>query len=704
MMRTDFSSSVITRFPFMMTFFDVRLGLIAALSVFALFPPFAVFADGPADNIPENVRRVPPQGVVVPDEMAAQIQSGLDELTAVIGGLKQVVKERPELVDLIPDCEIYHKAVYDALTHQEFQKPGEFKVALDHLETGLTRARALEEGKDPFWLRQPGLVVRGFRSRIDGSVQPYGLEVPDSYDFDHPKSTRLDLWFHGRGEKVNEVSFIQQRTNGKGKVTPKDTIVLHPYARFSNANKFAGEIDCLEALEHVSNFYRIDEDRILVRGFSMGGAACWQFAVHYADRWAAASPGAGFSETPDFLKTFQGETLNPSWWEKKLWRWYDCTDVAINLSNLPTIAYSGEVDLQKQAADMMEKAMDEVGLDLVHLVGPGMGHKYHPDSLADIESRLESIARSGRKRVPKVVRLACFTLRYPNMHWVKVEGLTEHWEKGQIEAEWAWPNIVFVETSGIERFRLKFESGDCPLDVGGEPIIEINGHGIAAPAVRSDRSWEVVCFKNESGDWQARTPEEVKAPEGLRKRHGLQGPIDDAFMDSFVMVTPSGEGLHPAVSDWVMTEMDHAITHWRQQFRGDARVIQDTEVSESDIAEHNLVLWGDPKSNAVLAEIADQLPIEWTGKGILVGGETYDGAGHALAMIYPNPLNPEKYVVINSGFTYREYDYLNNARQTPKLPDWAIIDVTQPMTSQRPGGIPDAGFFGEQWELKPAKE
>ena len=59
------------------------------------------------------------------------------------------------------------------------------------------------------------------------------------------------------------------------------------------------------------------------------------------------------------------------------------------------------------------------------------------------------------------------------------------------------------------------------------------------------------------------------------------------------------------------------------------------------------------------------------------------------------------YVVVNSGFTYREYDYLNNARQVPKLPDFAVIDVKSPPTSQRPGGIVTAGFFTERWQLPP---
>ena len=56
----------------------------------------------------------------------------------------------------------------------------------------------------------------------------------------------------------------------------------------------------------------VDLNRIVARGFSMGGAACWQFAVHYAGRFAAAAPGAGFSETPDFLRVFQDEQLTPA--------------------------------------------------------------------------------------------------------------------------------------------------------------------------------------------------------------------------------------------------------------------------------------------------------------------------------------------------------------------------------------------------------
>ena len=76
-------------------------------------------------------------------------------------------------------------------------------------------------------------------------------------------------------------------------------------------------------------------------------------------------------------------------------------------------------------------------------------------------------------------------------------------------------------------------------------------------------------------------------------------------------------------------------------------------------------------------------------------------AHHVPILIYPNPLNPTKYVVLNSGFTFREAHHLSNARQTPKLPDYAVVDVTVPPGPQAPGKVVDAGFFGEKWELLP---
>jgi hypothetical protein len=169
-------------------------------------------------------------------------------------------------------------------------------------------------------------------------------------------------------------------------------------------------------------------------------------------------------------------------------------------------------------------------------------------------------------------------------------------------------------------------------------------------------------------------------------------------MDSFVMVKPTGQPLNSKVGAWANAEMNHAIEHWRRQFRGDVQLLRDDTVTEADWANKNLVLWGDPSSNKLLAKIADRLPIRWSAQGIQAGKHTYSADHHVPVFIYPNPLNLHRYVVLNSGFTFREYDYLNNARQVPKLPDYAIVDINTPVSARLPGRIADAGFFGEKWE------
>ena len=104
---------------------------------------------------------------------------------------------------------------------------------------------------------------------------------------------------------------------------------------------------------------------------------------------------------------------------------------------------------------------------------------------------------------------------------------------------------------------------------------------------------------------------------GLHKQHGLQGPIDDAFLDSFIFVSPTGTPTAPGIAKWVAAEQKHAIKEWRRQFRGEAQVRDDKDITDADIASSNLVLWGDPGSNKVLARIADKLPVQvdrgWTG-------------------------------------------------------------------------------------------
>jgi hypothetical protein len=651
-----------------------------------------VRADGPKDNLADDVRSVPPPGVAIPAADRQALTEGLEAFAKQLGGLKKASETNKDTADLLPDVEVYFKAVHDALKFNEFFNVKETAVAKNHLKVGLQRAEELAQGKHP-WTAQTGQVVRGYRSKIDGSVQPYGLVIPKGYDFKAP--IRLDLWCHGRGETLSENNFIQS-CQSPGQFASDKAIVLNLYGRYCCANKLAGEVDCFEALGHAKKHYAIDDNRLVMRGFSMGGAACWQFAVHFPSVWCAAAPGAGFAETAEFLNVFQNEKVAPTDYEKKLWHMYDCTDYALNLFNLPTVAYSGEIDKQKQAADIMAKAMKAEGLDLVHIIGPKTGHAYEKGAKAELIERIDKIAERGRNPAPAKLKFVTYTLHYNKCFWLTLTGLEQHWERAQVDAEVTGKDAIQLTTKNVTELTLAVPSG--LLGPKKQIAVQIDGQNITLQSSSTGSCLDIL--KKTGATWRLANPIGVGGGAGLSKKPGLQGPIDDAFLDSFLMVRPTGQPLNETTGKWYASEMKHAATHWRQQFRGEAPIKDDKDITDSDIQNSNLVLWGDPASNAVLKKIADKLPIVWKDGQIVAGGATFDAATHVPLLIYPNPLNPSKYVVLNSGFTFREYDYLNNARQIPKLPDFAVVDITTPRGSRWPGKVATAGFFNEEWKLK----
>jgi hypothetical protein len=375
---------------------------------------------------------------------------------------------------------------------------------------------------------------------------------------------------------------------------------------------------------------------------------------------------------------------------------YDCTGYAANLTHLPTVAYSGELDIQKQAADIMEEALATEGISLTHLIGPGTKHSIHADSAKIIESKLDAIATRGRETLPHELRFVTYTLKYNRMHWLTVTGLQEHWKQARVNARLdSNLDLIELQSENVTGLKFNIPPGRSPFDLTRNVTIVVNDQAIKVAKPQTDWSWNAEVHLD--GDkWKAGP----RPSEGLRKRNHLQGPIDDAFMDSFVVVRPTGTAKHEAVQNWTMSELQHTVEQWRKQFRGDAVVKDDSAISEKDIASSNLVLFGDPASNSVLAKIADKLPIDWNDDVVRVGKRSFDAANHAPILIYPNPLNPERYVVLNSGFTYREFAYLNNARQVPKLPDWAVIDLRTPADSLWPGKVVAADFFDESWKLK----
>ncbi len=137
-----------------------------------------LWADGLQDNIPEKVRPVPPLGIELSDSDKKELLSGVDVLRESVKQLRQ--RDDVYTVELLPDVEIFLRAVTQGIKYRELFSARDVKNAANVLAEGQKRADALLKGEAP-WTSQKGLVVRGFRSRIDRTVQPYGLVIPDSY-------------------------------------------------------------------------------------------------------------------------------------------------------------------------------------------------------------------------------------------------------------------------------------------------------------------------------------------------------------------------------------------------------------------------------------------------------------------------------------------------------------------------------------------
>ena len=713
------------------------LGLFGLLGMFGLMGMFVLMgfgasrslADGPADNQVASIRPVPPPGIEVPAEVRESLSKSLEVLKKSIEELSASKEARVQ--KYLPDVEIFHRAVSLALSENGFFEPADFTRAKELIDEGSRRCEALR-GNVPYWTQivsSPYITVRGFRSKLDGTVQPYGVVFQSSIS----ASGRADVWCRGRSEKGLELQFLSTRMKSPDPLPDEGVLMIHPFGRYCNANKLAGEVDTLEALEHAMSQYPIDPKRVAIRGFSMGGAAAWHLAVHYPDRWFAATPGAGFSETPDFLKVFQSEALKPYWFEEKLWTMHDCPVWVRNLRSVPTIAYSGQIDKQKQAADIMAKASwelpEEERFELTHIIAPKTAHSISPEAKKEIDRRLRILdpasgllSKHQESREDNVV-FTTTTLRYNRAFWVTLDALENHHEPASITARFDYPKapdksntIIIGIDGGITRFTLARDASqlghgsiniyinDKKRLIAEKPIGPARYPFVVLPS--SDGSLRVT-FKIQDGVWNIASPIEPDSTE-LIKKHGLQGPIDDALMAPFLFVRPTAQGLHPNIDKWVQSEFDRAVAQWHRQMRGDVRIRSSDELKDSDFQNYNLILWGDPKSNPTIAKILEatgtaKIPLQWNETSIELGSLKLASDKHVPLMIYPNPLAPERYVVLNSSFTYREYDYLNNARQVPKLPDWAMIDTTTAPNGRWPGKIVQADFFDEAWKLKPIR-
>ncbi len=617
-------------------------------------------------------------------DQKAEIHKKLAELSARLAALGS----KQANPDLLADIHIHKKATeYILRFPEEFFGAQYAAETIKVLDSGIQRALELEAGV-PSWPKQTGNVVRGFTSRIDGSAQPYGLTIPASYDGKRPM--RLDVWLHGTQQQMNEVRFITQQSgpHETSQILAEDYIMVEPFARMNHSYKFYAETDVYEAIAAVRKHYNVDPERIIIRGHSMGGhQGSGRLALQNPTFFAAFEASAGYSETREYAGSrLPKEGLTP--YQEAALHYVDAEDYALNGFNLPFVSYGGEKDAQLRSSVRLREAVEREGFRLtkesaykwtttdlrgLFLIGPDTGHAWHKESKAESEAFLRKAVEETAGKSPNHVRFVTYTTRYNNAHWVTIEGLEESYKRADVDAKRTDDLKQYtVTTKNVARVRFDVAAASFAID--GQTLT-----GGANPT-----------FEKINGKWAVATG----LPSGLRKIHRLQGPIEDAFTDGFVAVRGTGQPWNDAVQNSTSQRLDAFRSEFAKWMRGDIRVKDDRSLTAADIANYNLVLFGDPGSNSVIAKIIDRLPIQWTKSDITAGSQKFPTADHALVLIYPNPLNPQKYVVLNTGQTFSANRITSGTEAVffPRLGDWAVLTTG--------GQVKAAGFFDEAWKLK----
>jgi predicted peptidase len=126
----------------------------------------------------------------------------------------------------------------------------------------------------------------------DGSGVRYAIAVPEGYDGSEEVPLVLALHF-GWGQALpSNYSAIFVEILVEPALRDLGAIIVAPLCPARTWVDAKSEEAVLALLEQVRREYRIDDDRTLVTGFSLGGMGTWYYASHHAELFTAAIPMA----------------------------------------------------------------------------------------------------------------------------------------------------------------------------------------------------------------------------------------------------------------------------------------------------------------------------------------------------------------------------------------------------------------------------
>lgn len=569
---------------------------------------------------------------------------------------------------------------------------------LDDLAKQLAEVMA---GRDPF-AAERGNSLRGYYAANDDSCQPYSLTLPDGYSTGRHWPLVMELHCHGWGDWYRPFQ-------GHPASQLAGAIVAAPHGRGSGDYLWIAEDDVLAVIEAVSAELPVDPARVYVTGWSMGGTGSFTLPARRPDRFAASFPKAGnadFTAWEEAWKEDRPRLETPRGAERMFLRWQTApVSYAENFLHVPIAIDHGAGDSTNPVAHSKSMAgrLAQLGYADVRLRTGQGGHGWG----ASLEERFQWMLPFRRPERPERVRIKTADLRHGSAYWAEITRLADRMKMAELDVKVAAPDRVEVtKCENIERFGLdlgRFElAKNAVLAIDGQTLHLL----VAWGEVFNVR--EVVVEKTD-GRWSARLRATASRSDDSNpafpppKRAGLEGPIHDAFRDPFLVVigTTAADEFERAV---VREEAERWRRQWRRRFQCWPPCKEDREVTDADIAAKNLVLFGGPAANSITARVNAKLPARIEGNAVIVGEKHHEGGDLGLKLCHPNPLNPERLVVLQAATSWRGMWQMSH--RFGNWFDWMPLDNRDwfdfCVFDDRSTGFEtflDVGFFDEDWQL-----
>ncbi len=534
-----------------------------------------------------------------------------------------------------------------------------------------------------------------FISRIDNSVQKYGINYPT--DYDPEKEYSLIFSTHGASvECEGQVNAFEKKTWA---------FVVAPTNRrpFGFDWQDWGRLDAMEILDLCMEKYPIDPDRVYLVGHSMGGHGAWHIGCTHADRFAAVVPSAGWESfqlyTPWFLRS-DHLFADPNC--TRIFEQCTSPDRSIrllpNLRNVPVLAVHGadDDDVPPTHARLLTGTLERMDYDVRLWEEPDTGHWW--DNNKDVPGtdcvdalRIRSFCRERvRNPFPRHVTFQSYDLGNSNsMYWITVHEEFSPIGRIYVDAELTRDRSLVITTENVRRFTISFPEWsdmEIPSDViidGWEVDMSYWDSTKTLPMVSTGVGW---------------MPGYDNLPE-LRKSPEFRGPIKRAYFRPFKIVV--GQSGTQEQNDLNMEIARYIAQRWWYRANGYTNIVTDSSIPKGITDEdYNLILIGGPDSNCLSAEYASGLPIQIEEDGIWLGYRWIEGDDLACQFVYPNPDTHGNLIHCiwgNSLDGMRLSGGLCCLYSGSNLPDFLVYDDEVRLMGY--AGVRAAGFFGNEWDV-----